>query len=100
MCVSPTCGHAFRTCVAAAHEIYFEEVCDGDPVPAPHTITDAVATWPETATSVAVRLAGTDEVEICAPLGPADLLAGVWRRNAHRYPSPLSAATTSAALAR
>ncbi|HEX2774075.1 MAG TPA: nucleotidyltransferase family protein, partial [Micromonosporaceae bacterium] len=48
------------------------------------SIADAVATWPETATAVAVRLDDIDEVEVCAPLGLADLLDGVWRRNPRR----------------
>jgi uncharacterized protein len=56
------------------------------------SIADAVATWPETATAVAVRLAPADDVEICAPLGLADLLAGVWRRNPRRVSLEVSLA--------
>jgi hypothetical protein len=48
------------------------------------SIHDAVGTWPETATAVAVRLDADDVIEICAPLGVADLLNGVWRRNPRR----------------
>jgi hypothetical protein len=48
------------------------------------SIRDAVGTWPETATAVAVRLGTDDVIEICAPLGIADLLNGVWRRNPRR----------------
>jgi hypothetical protein len=48
------------------------------------SIRDAVGTWPETATAVAVRLGTGDVIEICAPLGLADLLDGVWRRNPRR----------------
>src|SRR5689334_3712537 len=48
------------------------------------SIPDAVGTWPETATAVAVRLRTDDVIEICAPLGIADLLNGVWRRNPRR----------------
>jgi uncharacterized protein len=48
------------------------------------SIHDAVGTWPETATAVAVRLGTDDVIEICAPLGIADLLNGVWRRNPRR----------------
>jgi uncharacterized protein len=43
--------------------------------------TDGVATWPETATAVAVRLDGDGALEIAAPLGLDDLLDGIWRRN-------------------
>ena len=42
---------------------------------------DGVATWPETATAVAVRLCADDAVEVLAPCGLADLLGGVCRRN-------------------
>ena len=48
------------------------------------SIADAVATWPETATAVAIRLSADGAVEVCAPLGLADLLDGVWRRNPRR----------------
>jgi hypothetical protein len=43
-----------------------------------------VATWPETATAVAIRLDQAGQIEVCAPLGLSDLLAGVWRRNDRR----------------
>jgi uncharacterized protein len=56
----------------------------GDP-PAPlSSIEDAIGTWPETATAVAVRLGAGEAIEICAPLGVADLISGVWRRNPRR----------------
>ncbi len=45
---------------------------------------DAVATWPETATCVAVKLAGDDELVVHAPLGLDDLFAMVFRRNPAR----------------
>lgn len=48
------------------------------------SIEDAVGTWPETATAVAVRLGADDVLEICAPLGTDDLLNGIWRRNPRR----------------
>jgi uncharacterized protein len=41
----------------------------GGPVEPLMSIADAVATWPETATAVAVRLSHDGEVEVCAPLG-------------------------------
>lgn len=45
---------------------------------------DGVATWPETATAVAVRLRDNGALAIIAPCGLADLLTGVWRRNPKR----------------
>lgn len=45
---------------------------------------DAVATWPETATCVAVKLAANDELVVHAPLGLDDLFAMVHRRNPAR----------------
>ena len=45
---------------------------------------DGVATWPETATAVAVRLCVDDSLEVLAPCGVADLLGGVCRRNPRR----------------
>ena len=51
------------------------------------SIADAIGSWPETATAVVVRLrdgGADDEIEVCAPLGLADLLDGVWRRNPRR----------------
>jgi hypothetical protein len=45
---------------------------------------DAVGTWPETATAVAVRLTADDRLEVCAPCGLDDLLGLVHRRNPRR----------------
>ena len=68
---------------AAVHTWYAGRF-GGDP-PAPLTsIADAVGTWPETATAVAVRLGPDDMLEVCAPLGLTDLMRGVWRRNPRR----------------
>jgi hypothetical protein len=47
----------------------------------PLDAADGVATWPETATAVAVRLCVDDSLEVLAPCGVADLLGGVCRRN-------------------
>jgi hypothetical protein len=44
----------------------------------------AVATWPETATAVALRLHPGDSLEVVAPFGLDDLLSMVWRRNPAR----------------
>jgi uncharacterized protein len=68
---------------AAVHTWYTAKF-GGEPIDPLRSIADAVATWPETATAVAVRLDDIDEVEVCAPLGLADLLDGVWRRNPRR----------------
>jgi hypothetical protein len=43
-----------------------------------------VATWPETATAVAVRLHLDGQLELSAPWGLHDLLRGVCRRNPER----------------
>ena len=75
---------------AAVHTWYHRKF-GGDPVPAFGSIHDAVATWPEFATSVAVRRAPTG-IEVCAPHGLADLLDGVWRRNPARVSPEFSRA--------
>ena len=48
------------------------------------SVEDGVATWPETATSVAVRLTAGQAIEVIAPYGLQDLLGAVWRRNPRR----------------
>jgi hypothetical protein len=53
---------------------------------------DGVSTWPETATSVAVRLLPDDRLRIVAPCGLADLLGGILRRNPRRVSTALFAA--------
>jgi hypothetical protein len=68
---------------AAVHTWYARKFGGGSVEPLT-SIHDAVGTWPETATAVAVRLGTDDVIEICAPLGIADLLNGVWRRNPRR----------------
>ena len=45
---------------------------------------DRVATWPETATAVALRLTEGDGLIVCAPFGLIDLLGLVHRRNPRR----------------
>jgi uncharacterized protein len=64
---------------AAVHLWYEDEF--GFSVPALHSSEEAVGTWPETATSVAVRLLSTGEIYIVAPCGLSDLFNMVWRRN-------------------
>ncbi|MBI5534773.1 MAG: nucleotidyltransferase family protein [Deltaproteobacteria bacterium] len=49
----------------------------------PHaSLDDALGSWPETATAVAVRLDSDDRICVVAPLGLVDLFEGVVRRNA------------------
>ncbi len=55
------------------------------------SVHDAVATWPETATCVAVRMTA-DGIEVCAPLGLDDLLGGIWRPNPVRVTPEISMA--------
>jgi len=45
---------------------------------------DAVATWPETATAVGLRLTDDEQLRVCAPFGLGDLLGLVHRRNPRR----------------
>lgn len=68
----------------AAVHTWYQHKFGGDPVEPLTCVRDAVGTWPETATAVAVRLTGDDAIEVCAPLGLDDLLNGVWRRNPRR----------------
>jgi hypothetical protein len=56
----------------------------GEPVPRLTSVEDAVATWPETATCVGVRLLADDGLAIVAPYGLADLVGLVLRRNPRR----------------
>lgn len=50
---------------------------------APHrSVADGLATWPETATAVGVRLTVEGDIEVLAPLGLADLFALRLRHNA------------------
>jgi hypothetical protein len=58
----------------------------GVDVPPLVSTTDAVATWPETATAVAVRLIGEDQIRVVAPCGLEDLFGIVWRHNPRRAP--------------
>lgn len=68
----------------AAVHTWFHHRFGGDPVAPFTSIADAVASWPETATAVTVRLGHDGTIELCAPHGLDDLLAGIWRRNPTR----------------
>jgi hypothetical protein len=56
----------------------------GDAVEPLHSTAEAVATWPETATCVGVRLNDRDRLRVVAPYGLDDLLGLVHRRNPKR----------------
>jgi uncharacterized protein len=75
----------------AAVHTWYHEYFGGPPVDPVTCVHDAVATWPETATCVAVRLRAAG-VEVCAPHGLADLLCGVWRVNPVRVTPEVSVA--------
>ena len=47
-------------------------------------VAEGVATWPETATAVAIRLAGDDALDVIAPLGLEDLFGLIVRHNPAR----------------
>jgi uncharacterized protein len=68
----------------AAVHTWYPAKFGGGPVTPLTSIREAVGSWPETATAVAVRLTASDAIEICAPHGLNDLLDGVWRRNPAR----------------
>lgn len=77
----------------AAVHTWYHEYFGGRPVEPFASVHDAVATWPETATCVAVRLAhASGDIEVCAPHGLADLLDGVWRVNPVRVAPEVSVA--------
>jgi hypothetical protein len=56
----------------------------GHPVEPLCSLSDAVASWPEFATSVGVTLDGADALHVIAPLGLEDLFAMRVRRNPAR----------------
>ena len=51
------------------------------------SISDAVATWPETATAIGIRLLADDTIHVVAPCGLDDLFALICRRNPRRAAS-------------
>jgi len=75
----------------AAVHTWYHQYFGGSPVESFASVHDAVATWPETATCVAVRRR-PDGMEVCAPHGLADLLDGVWRVNPIRVTPEISRA--------
>jgi uncharacterized protein len=67
---------------AAVH--FWYEQTFGFAVPPLTSSADAVGTWPETATSIAVRLHADDTLAIIAPCGLHDLFGLILRRNPRR----------------
>jgi uncharacterized protein len=63
--------------------LWFEDRfgCPAEPL---GSAAEGVATWPERASAVAVRLGPDGEIDVLAPFGLDDLLDGVWRRNPAR----------------
>jgi uncharacterized protein len=77
----------------AAVHTWYHPYFGGLPVQPFACVHDAVATWPETATCVAVRQRRDDcDLEVCAPYGLADLLDGIWRANPLRVTPEVSMA--------
>ncbi|MDC8773438.1 nucleotidyltransferase family protein [Roseateles albus] len=64
----------------AAVHLWFEQHF-GHPVPPLNSLMDAVASWPEYATSVGIRLELDESITVIAPHGLEDLFACVVRRN-------------------
>ncbi len=79
----------FEATNQAAVHTWYHQYFGGPPVDAFSCVHDAVATWPETATCVAVRRTAGG-LEVCAPHGLADLLGGVWRVNPVRVTPEVS----------
>jgi uncharacterized protein len=67
----------------AGVHIWFESLF-GHPVSPLSSLEEAVATWPETATSIGVTLNDDESVRVIAPFGLDDLFACVVRRNPTR----------------
>jgi hypothetical protein len=75
----------------AAVHTWYHTYFGGAPVEPLASVHDAVATWPETATCVAV-LISDHSIEACAPHGLSDLACGVWRVNPVRVTPAISMA--------
>jgi hypothetical protein len=67
----------------AAVHTWYGRVFGGEVAPLTSS-ADGVATWPETATAVAVRLLPDDRIQVVAPCGLDDLFGLVCRRNPRR----------------
>jgi uncharacterized protein len=67
----------------AAVHTWYGRVFGGQVAPLT-SAADGVATWPETATAVAVRLLPDDRLQVVAPCGLEDLFGLICRRNPRR----------------
>ena len=67
----------------AAVHLWFQQYF-GYAVPPLQSCEEAISTWPETATSIGVRLLPNDELYIYAPFGLEDLFNMTLRRNPKR----------------
>ena len=67
----------------AAVHLWYKEYFGYSVLPLEST-EEAISTWPETATSIGVRLLENDELNICAPFGLEDLFNMKLRRNPKR----------------
>ncbi len=67
----------------AGVHLWFESIF-GHPAEPLTSLEDAVASWPETATAVAVRLDERNQLTVIAPFGLGDLFNMVVRRNPRR----------------
>jgi len=70
----------------AAARLWYPQVFGVEVDPLTST-SDAVATWPETATAIGVRLLADDSIHVVAPCGLDDLFALICRRNPRRVTS-------------
>ena len=75
--------HPWEVTNQAGVHLWFEQIF-GYSVEPLLSLEEAVATWPETATSVAVTLTAEGELHVIAPLGLSDLFGMVVRRNPRR----------------
>jgi hypothetical protein len=73
-------GVPFEATNQAAVHLWYEAQF-GQPLEPLCSIADAVATWPETATALAVRLEPDGDLRVLAPCGLDDLLGMLLRRN-------------------
>lgn len=64
---------------AAVHLWYHQKF--GSRIPPLRSIEDAIGTWPETSSAVAVRLTEKDDLVVVAPFGLRDLFELIFRRN-------------------
>ena len=67
----------------AAVHLWYPEVFGVEVQPLT-SCADAVATWPETATAIGIRLLADDTIQVVAPCGLDDLLGLICRRNPRR----------------